>query len=332
MRPIDFSVRGIEHVGAGRFLADVIRSERIDVVHTQGTLAADFYAARAALAGGVPLVLTRPVMVEDYLTFPLKRSAYAVADTLTLRSATAIVAVSDDGRRRLLARRALRRSEILLIRNGIDVDLYRPREDAKARLLADAGKGGDTPTIGMVAQLTDDKGWDVFLEAVLQVRRSVPDLAAFVVGGGPRESEIRLSVAHTGLEGNRVPSRTQERRARDPPGVRRRGAHFAARGASPHRDRGDGEREAGRGLGRGRHRGTHRCRMSQAMWFRSATRARPRTGSPLSCGIPAARRRMGLAGRERAVTEFTLDRMVSEYQALYERVGRRGRGAGSGVA
>lgn len=331
VRPIDFSVRGIEHFGAGRFLADVIRSERIDVVHTQGALAADFYAARAARAGGVPLVLTRPVMVEDYLTFPLKRSAYAVADTLTLRSATAIVAVSDDGRRRLLARRALRRSEILLIRNGIDVDLYRPREDAKARLLADAGKGGDTPTIGMVAQLTDDKGWDVFLEAVLQVRRSIPDLAAFVVGGGPRESEIRLSVAHTGLEGTvfLLGHRSDVHEI------------LPAFDVVVHTSRREGlplivieAMASGRPVVASDAAGTAELIVPDVTGHVVPV-GDPRAAADRVTALlrdPAARRRMGLAGRERAVTEFTLDRMVSEYQALYERVGRRGRGAGSGVA
>ena len=39
------------------------------------------------------------------------------------------------------------------------------------------------------------------------------------------------------------------------------------------------------------------------------------------------RGRMGRAARDRAVAEFGISRMVREYEALYERVARRGRAA-----
>jgi glycosyltransferase involved in cell wall biosynthesis len=331
VRLIDFSVRGIEHTGAGRFLADTMRSERIDVVHTQGPLAADFYAGRAARAAGVPLVLTRPVMVEDYLMPALKRAAYAAVDTLTLRAADAIVAVSEDGRGRLLARRALDRSEILLIRNGVDVDHYRPREGAKARLLGEVGRTGDAPTIGMVAQLTDDKGWDVFLETVLLVKRAVPDLAAFVVGGGPRASEISLSVAHTKLAGTvfLLGHRSDVQEV------------LPAFDVVVHTSRREGlplivieAMASGRPVVASDAGGTAELIVPGVTGHVVPVGDSPATADRVIAllGDPAARRRMGIAGRERAVGEFTLDRMVSEYQTLYERMARRRGIAGGGTA
>lgn len=331
VRLIDFSVRGIEHIRAGPFLADVIRSERIDVVHTQGPLAADFYAARAARATGVPFVLTRPSMVEDYLRALPVRRAYAAADTLTLRAATAVVAVSEDGRRRLLAKRALDRAEVLLIRNGVDIDLFHPREGAKARLLVGVGMSVTVPAIGMVGQLTDDKGWDVFLEMVLQVKKAVPDIAAFVVGAGPRVSEIRLSVAHTELKGTVFLLGLRDDVHEILPALdvvvhtsRREGLPVTVIEAMA----------SGRPVVASDAGGTAELIVPGVTGYVVPV-GDPRAAAEQVIALlrdRAARERMGAAGRERAAKEFTLERMVAEYQALYERAGRHRRGAGSGTA
>jgi glycosyltransferase involved in cell wall biosynthesis len=261
----------------------------------------------------------------------LKRAAYAAVDTLTLRAADAIVAVSEDGRGRLLARRALDRSEILLIKNGVDVDNYRPREGAKARLLAEVGRTGDAPTIGMVAQLTDDKGWDVFLETVLLVKRAVPDLAAFVVGGGPRTSEISLSVAHTKLAGTvfLLGHRSDVQEV------------LPAFDVVVHTSRREGlplivieAMASGRPVVASDAGGTAELIVPGVTGHVVPVGDSPATADRVIAllGDPSARRRMGIAGRERAVGEFTLDRMVSEYQTLYERMARRRGIAGGGTA
>jgi glycosyltransferase involved in cell wall biosynthesis len=47
---------------------------------------------------------------------------------------------------------------------------------------------------------------------------------------------------------------------------------------------------------------------------------------------PALARANGAAGRERASAEFSLERMVGRYTALYDEGARRGRPAPAGVA
>jgi glycosyltransferase involved in cell wall biosynthesis len=328
VRVIDFCVRGIEHVSAARTLTDIARSEGVGVIHTQGPLAADFYAARAARAASVPFVVTRPSMIEDYLMPFLKRSAYAAVDTLVLQSAAAVVAVSEDGRRRLLAKRALLDAEVLLIRNGVDVERYRPREDARARLLSEVGLPGDTPTFGMVGQLTDDKGWDVFLEAVLQIKRSRPRVAAFIVGDGPRRTEIKLSIAHTDLKGTVFMLGLREDVAEILPALdvvlhtsRREGLPVAVIEAMA----------CGRAVVASDAGGTAELVENGVSGFIVPIGDVLASAERLSVllGDAGLRERMGRAGRDRAVAELTIGRMVSEYEALYERVARRpGRGLG----
>lgn len=327
VRVIDFHVRGIEHVSAARTLAEIARSEGVGVIHTQGPIAADFHAARAARAAGVPFVVTRPSMIEDYLMPLVMRRAHAVVDTLTLRSAHAVVTVSEDGRRRLLARRALAAVEILLIRNGVDVERYTPREGAKARLLSEIGVSGDRPTLGMIGQLTDDKGWDVFLDMMGVVRRACPRVAAFVVGAGPRLEDLRLSVQHADLAGTVFLLGLRG----DIPDL------LPAFDVVAHTSRREGlpmvvieAMACGRPVVASDAGGTAELivpgRTGFVVAVGDAQAAADRVVALLRDS--GAREAMGRAARERAVAEFGLGGVVSRYESLYEQMVRGGARAG----
>jgi len=327
LRVIDFHARGIEHLAAGRVLERIVRDERIDVVDSQGPLAGDFYAARAAKARGLPFVLTRHLMVEDYLISPLRRRAYAVVDTLTLRAADVIVTVSEDARRRLLRKRALRSAGVLLIRNGVDTDTMRPRPAARERLLAEFGLAPHAPTVGMVGQLTDDKGWDVFLDMMGVVRRACPRVAAFVVGAGPRLEDLRLSVQHADLAGTVFLLGLRG----DIPDL------LPAFDVVAHTSRREGlpmvvieAMACGRPVVASDAGGTAELivpgRTGFVVAVGDAQAAADRVVALLRDS--GAREAMGRAARERAVAEFGLGGVVSRYESLYEQMVRGGARAG----
>ncbi|MFH1502350.1 MAG: glycosyltransferase [Candidatus Eisenbacteria bacterium] len=202
---VDLSIRGIEDVGAGRRLSAIIRDEAVDVVHSQGPLAYDFYGARAAVREGVPFVVTRPVVIADYTCSALKRAALSAVDRSTLRTAARVVAVSENGRGRLAALRGVDPGKVLLVRNGVDVERYRPDPGARARLLAETGDGStdpEAPVVGMLAQLVDHKGWDDFLLVARELLAERPDALAFVVGGGPMLDELQAASREMGVAGS----------------------------------------------------------------------------------------------------------------------------------
>ncbi len=327
LRVIDFHARGIEHLAAGRVLERIVRDERIDVVDSQGPLAADFYAARAAKATGLPFVLTRHLMVEDYLMSPLRRRAYAVADTLTLRAADVVVTVSEDARRRLLRKRALRSAGVLLIRNGVDTDTMRPRPAARERLLAEFGLAAHAPTVGMVGQLTDDKGWDVFLDMMVAVRTACPRVAAFVVGAGPRLDDLRLSVQRADL------ARTVFLLGfrGDIPDL------LPAFDVVAHTSRREGlpmvvieAMACGRPVVASDAGGTAELIVPGRTGFIVAVGDAQAAADRVVALLrdPGVREAMGRAARERAVAEFGLGGVVSRYESLYEQVVRGGVGSG----
>ncbi len=327
IRVIDFHVRGIEHLAAGRVLERIVRDERIDAVDSQGPLAADFYAARAAKAAGVPLVLTRHVMVADYLMPPLKRRAYAAVDTLTLKTADVVVTVSEDARRRLLRTRALRQAGVLLIRNGVDTDTMRPRPAARESLLAEFGLAPQAPTVGMVGQLTGDKGWDVFLDMMVAVRRACPNVAAFIVGAGPLLDDLRLSVKHADLAGTVFLLGLRE----DVQDL------FPAFDVVAHTSRREGlpmvvieAMACGRPVVASDAGGTAELIVPGRTGFVVAVGDAPAAADRVVALLrdSGTREAMGRAARERAIAEFELGGVVSRYEALYEQVVRRRRARG----
>jgi glycosyltransferase involved in cell wall biosynthesis len=321
VRLIDFYVRGIEHLAARWTLASVIERERIDVVHTQGPIAADYYAALAAKSTGTPFVVTRPVMIEDYRCHPVRRRAMSLVDRATLVRADRIVAVSEDGRDRLAGLPRVPPDRVVVVRNGVDVEIYRPDPEAKRRLLAEAApapEGGDPiPTVGMVAQVTPEKGWDAFLRVVESVRRAHPGVLGFVVGSGPllgrveaaaREMDLWRSLRFLGfrtdvervLPGLDVVLLTSERE-----GLPVSLIEAMACGRPVVTTDAGGSAEL---ILEGRT--GHVVPVGD--WRSAADRV---------VGLLSDRSRleaMGVEARARAVTEFSLDRMVSDYERLYE--------------
>ncbi|MGZ3147583.1 glycosyltransferase family 4 protein [Lentzea chajnantorensis] len=87
--------------------------------------------------------------------------------------------------------------------SGVDTDLYRPDPAARAELRRRYGLG-DRPVVVCVSRLVPRKGQDVLIRALPLIRRSVPDAALLIVGGGPYRAKLDALVAETGQAGNVV--------------------------------------------------------------------------------------------------------------------------------
>ena len=154
-------------------------STRATLLHAHG-YKADVYAYLAMRSSTLPLVSTCHTWYDDNRLLWL----YGVLDRRVLRRYHAVVAVSDDVRQRLLDA-GVPPSRIHFIRNGIDL---RPFTSATPSLRHLAIPGG--LLIGWVGRLTYDKGPDIFLRAIAQVRRQFPDARYLLVGEGPYRPQV----------------------------------------------------------------------------------------------------------------------------------------------
>ena len=164
-------------------------STNSDLIHAHG-YKADVYAYLSLRNSTSPLVSTCHTWYDDNRLVWL----YGVIDRQVLRHYNAVIAVSDDVRQRLL-RSGVSADRIHFIRNGIDLRPFTNAAPSLRRLAAQP----DGLLIGWVGRLTYDKGPDLFLRAIAQLRPDFPNARYLLVGEGPYRPEVERLIADLAL-------------------------------------------------------------------------------------------------------------------------------------
>lgn len=164
-----------------RRLIDLIRREKIDLIHTHR--GKDHWSATvAAMITRTPIVRTRHVVtpVRQHL---FNRWLYA-------RSAQAVISVSSaaEGSFGPLVDRMKRRRVIL---SAVDSDVFHPskRNENWRRAHVAPGFKGEPLWIGLIGRIQRVKGQAIFLEAATRVAKEIPE-AHFLIAGRGGQSVI----------------------------------------------------------------------------------------------------------------------------------------------
>jgi glycosyltransferase involved in cell wall biosynthesis len=181
----------------GRGLARVARRavelHRPHVMHaTSLHLLSSLTAARIAAGTGVPLVLTAHLGATDALPVSTRlaaRAYEATAGRRILQRSARVVAVSPDAERQV--RSLGYAGPVDLAPNGVDADLF---------ALAGPTARDAPPLVVFVGRLVANKGPDVFIDALAQVRARSIELRAAVIGDGPLRAALARRAARAGLE------------------------------------------------------------------------------------------------------------------------------------
>jgi glycosyltransferase involved in cell wall biosynthesis len=173
-------------------LARILRENKVDILHTHGGIAGLFgrWAAKKAetpvvvhtLHGIHYLHYRNPILRR--LSIGLERRSSKFTDTL--------VCVSEADRAQALKLRLADETKIRLISNGVEGYLVPETPDGERRLLELRIRLRlEPPVVGTVARLHRQKGVVYFLRAAAAIRRSHPAAKIVVVGGGPLETKFR---------------------------------------------------------------------------------------------------------------------------------------------
>lgn len=160
-----------------------------DLIHAHG-YKADVYAYLAMRGSTTPLVSTCHTWYDDNRLVWM----YGVIDRWVLRRYSAVIAVSDDVRQRLLNSRVAP-ARIQFIRNGIDLRPFA----AAVPSLRDLAAVPEGLLVGWVGRLTRDKGPDILLRAISQLRPEFPDARYVLVGEGPYRPEVEHLISDLAL-------------------------------------------------------------------------------------------------------------------------------------
>ena len=151
---------------------------RPEVIHVQHPLERCLYVRMVQQLEGwrVPLVVTAHSLFGEHS----EETIYGLMAP-NLRAADRVIAVSDH-----IAEQAIElgvaRERVKVIRSGVDVERFRPRDrhDARQRL----GIHHDIPVVLFVGNLEPRKQVDVLLRAMQRVQESLPEATLVVIGSG----------------------------------------------------------------------------------------------------------------------------------------------------
>ena len=164
-----------------------------DVIH------ANFFLA------GIPAVVLgrvfhKPVVLTEHWTVFLPEDPSTLGRLMTraarfaFEGAAIVLPVSESLRDAIVATTGARTS-FRVVPNAVDERVFYP---ASREMVP----GGDTVKGVGVGDLFDQKGWDILLEALAELRRAGRrDLTVKIVGAGPLEAEVRRRAAELELNG-----------------------------------------------------------------------------------------------------------------------------------
>ncbi|MBI1330652.1 MAG: glycosyltransferase [Alphaproteobacteria bacterium] len=193
---IDYEAAGKFDFAAPAKISRIAKDINAALIHSQGPGSLDAAACIAGLIARKPVVITRPVMIEDIVMYSrLRRRIYALIDRLiVMRLATRIVAVSEAGLRHLIAISGAQRTRVTLVRNGAPIKSFRARSHTTSH-----GAAGEPPVVlGMIGHLLSYKGWDDFLNVIAALRKAGLNVRGEIVGEG--EERPRLQVLARALD------------------------------------------------------------------------------------------------------------------------------------
>jgi glycosyltransferase involved in cell wall biosynthesis len=157
-----------------RSVVELCELLNVDIVHSHG-YRPDVIDGGAIRAIGIPTVST----VHGWTRGPLRNRIYEYLHRLALRRFDAVISVSEPMRHQLVAA-GVRSDRIRVVRNAY-TQTAAPLDRTAARELL--GIPPDAWVAGWVGRLSQEKGIDVFVDAMAHVHD--PRIMAYVIGDGP---------------------------------------------------------------------------------------------------------------------------------------------------
>jgi len=295
-------------------LRRLLQTRRFSLVHTHSSKGG-FLGRLAAHSSSTPVIHT-PNGLYFLEKTGVSRQFYLTLERLAGRLATVMVAVSSDEQNVLVYNNVVDAARVRVIHNGVDVaSIDRRAELTGAEAKSRLGIHADRQVVGAVGRLVPQKAPQVFVQAARRVADEVPGTLFVWVGSGPLEAEVE---AQTRVEG--VPVRLLGHRE-DVWEVMRAFDVFVL--PSEYEGLSFSLLEAmvlALPIVVTDVVGTRDAVDDQVSGLVVPANAPPAMANAILSllGDPQRAHRLAIAGREKAVAEFSLEGMLDSHQALYE--------------
>lgn len=167
-------------------IAKLIKKEQIDIVMTT-LFYADVLGPLAGKIGGAKAVFSWETISAPWWLYKRRLWPYRFA----IRYCTKVISVSEATKKFLIEKRGVPEKKVLVIPYGVDLEKYYPYKNGKRKDIL--GISENSPVIGMVGRLVEQKGHVYLIEAAEIVVKRFPTVKFVIVGDGElMEKLIRM--------------------------------------------------------------------------------------------------------------------------------------------
>jgi glycosyltransferase involved in cell wall biosynthesis len=171
---------------------NIIRKEQINMLHAHWILPQGFVSVFLKKRFKIPLLVT----VHGSDLFPLKNKLFIKLQNFVLKNADYVTVNSKATRNELTKRFPYYSSKIKIIPMGVDTTLFKKRRAKKPK------KYSKNKILLSVGRLSDQKGLQYLIDAMLNIIKAEPKAKLLVIGEGPYEKILREKVRSNNILGN----------------------------------------------------------------------------------------------------------------------------------
>lgn len=174
----------------------ILREHKIEIIHTHNTQPFIDGTIGALMAGVKTIIHT-----DHARHFPDKRR-YMIAERMASYFAYKVVGVSEHTTDNLIKYERIPAAKLTTIHNGIDGSRFNIRinKAVKKKALGISSRGG--PIIGLGVRLSEQKGITYLLKALVEVKKTFPNISLVIAGDGPVEQDLKREALTLNLQKN----------------------------------------------------------------------------------------------------------------------------------
>jgi glycosyltransferase involved in cell wall biosynthesis len=172
-----------------RQIANIIRQNDINLLHSQGARA-DFFARIAGKIAKVPHILcTVAMLVEGFDVGLLRKKIYRFMDSFSERYVERFIVVSETLKKALIEGHGISSERIVKIYNGIELDKFRPDLN-QPNFKKQWRIAPETSLIGAIGRMVWQKGFEFLIKAISDIAEVAPEARFMLVGDGPLRPDL----------------------------------------------------------------------------------------------------------------------------------------------
>lgn len=178
-------------------LAQTLRQQKIQILHSH-MFRASLFASPIGRLCRVPVIIETPHVRETWRKGWIK--SHFVVDRVVSRFVDRYIAVSEANARYLIEQKRIPARKISVIQNGCSIERVDPSKAHPEGIRESLGFSNDDLVLIAMARLEPQKGHSVLLQALAILRTRVPNIRLICLGTGALEQELKKTTQGLGLE------------------------------------------------------------------------------------------------------------------------------------